>query len=133
MDVPLGLFFGTFFGLFVVSLNPCYSGCASRLMLSIMYQNLKFSLNPCYSGCASRLRKFLKQCTPSAKVLILVIVDVPLGCTNVYVMIVLMYDLIIVILDLPLGLDQQGVVHLGWLVLILVIVDVPLGYKVLEY
>ena len=61
------------------SLNPCYSGCASRLnkrisririiyvlILVIVDVPLGFiklnqwhnqsSLNPCYSGCASRLR-----------------------------------------------------------------------------
>ena len=40
---------------FISSLNPCYSGCASRLGIYVLLKLADLSLNPCYSGCASRL------------------------------------------------------------------------------
>ena len=40
-------------------LNPCYVGCASRLVSGTDKEIQQYSLNPCYVGCASRLGDFL--------------------------------------------------------------------------
>ena len=79
MDVPLGYYL-TRADLFKIDgLNPCYSGCASRLLAVTLQAVNAYSLNPCYSGCASRLSVKTKYGLKTHDVLILVIVDVPLG------------------------------------------------------
>ena len=79
MDVPLGfdvyICYDCFSRVLILVIVDVPLGLArvSSLGHSIL------SLNPCYSGCASRLEASQDQVDAVTAVLILVIVDVPLG------------------------------------------------------
>ena len=92
---------------------------------------LALGLNPCYVGCASRLEEIANGLLTGDWVLILVMLDVPLGLCLVLFMLCspLIKVLILVMLDVPLGYYSGNSVSIKLrIVLILVMLDVPLGF-----
>ena len=65
-----------------MGLNPYYDGCASRLTYLSTLVNEWFSLNPYYDGCASRLPTCTGVTGSTHLVLILIMMDAPLGCIH---------------------------------------------------
>ena len=60
------------------SLNPCFSGSSYRSVFGEI-TNFTISLNPCFSGSSYRRMAFIPCATDMQKVLILVLVEVPIG------------------------------------------------------
>ena len=79
MDAPLGYIYKQSIRRNTHSLNPYYDGCASRLCLATVYNSCYFSLNPYYDGCASRLMLDITYLDYKHHVLILIMMDAPLG------------------------------------------------------